>query len=162
MDRARVGGLFGTMTFLAVLAGAGAFAGCASTGGGGGVSLSQGRYSADDLQRASNAYETVYDLLRAHRRVSVRNVGGREVLLVEGRAGRARGGVAGERRTGGAVLVVDGARRADVIMTVKQLSLTDVESLRILRPEQAGQQGYADDTLDIGAIVIDTKGGAGS
>lgn len=161
MERTRAGGLDGALAVLAVLAAVGALGACATASGGGGVSLSQSRYSASDLARAVESYDTVYDLLRAHRQVQVRNVGGREVLLVRSRAG-GRGMVSGQRLSGGAVLIVDGSRRIDAIISVKQMGLEEIEMLEILRPEQAGEQGYGDESLDTGAIVIDTKRGSGS
>lgn len=129
----------------ALLLAVGLAAGCAS---GGSSTLSQTSLSADEL--ATMEYQTVYDFLRAHSRVRFQSRGGQEFMTVYG------GGALRMNVQTGAILIVDNQEvRGDVPQTLRQLPLSRVASLRILRATEASTR-YGGDGQE-GAVVIETK-----
>lgn len=114
---------------LALVLVAGIVGACASAGGAG-LSLSSTRYSGQDL--AGSQYETLHSFLQAHSRIRVGQTTGATVPLSV-RDQRGRGWAEAELR-------VDGRRIAEPIPRLRTTALEDVESLRILNPDDAATE----------------------
>lgn len=130
---------------LIFVVGATSLGGCASGGGSGGV-LSDTDLTTEEL--ATVQHRTVYDFLRAHSRARFVSVNGNEQLTVYNR-GTLRG-------PDGALLIVDEREvRGNVTQVLRQMRLSRVASLKILRPtETSARYGGGG---RVGAVVIVTK-----
>lgn len=154
-------------------------AACAS---GGSSVLSQTDLTAEQL--AEVQYETAYDFLRAHNRARIVSVQGDEILTVYSRGGNIRSGrvTAGEPDQGcrgigcggesqaarieGAVppeeggeallYVNDNQVRGNVTQILRDIPMSEVASLRILRPSDTSAR-YGGDGR-VGAVLIVMKG----
>lgn len=156
---------------------------CAS--GGSGV-LTSTDLTAEQLADAQ--YETVYDFLRAHNHARIITVRGDEFLKVYSRGGDIRSadigsgdfdpsnrspgsgesaapevtGTADAPGGGEALLIIDEKEvTGNVTQILQGISMSDVQSLKILRPSQTSAR-YGGDGR-VGSVVIEMKGsGSGS
>lgn len=125
--------------------------GCATAG----VSLSDTSFDRDQLREYRRSFSTVYELLQAHGRVSFVKPdrgGGDEVMLVYERG---RGSISAPGTLEGA-LYVDNRRVPDPIPYLRDLRLSEVETLRILRATETSARHGGDGRR--GAVSITTRG----
>ena len=129
-----------------------ATAACATTGG---SLLSTTDLSRQELQSASDQFQSVYEYLRAHSRVSFVTSGGQtdEIMFVYGRGQRSLSYAA----EGGAYLYVNNDEVPDPVPILRSTPMSEVETLQILRAsETSARFGGAGRR---GSVVITTVGG---
>ena len=127
-----------------------ATAGCAS----GGVSFTDTTFQGAEVRDLEEQFSTAFEFLRAHGRVSFAPLGrqGDDVMLVYER-GRSSINSPGTRE---GTLFVDNRRVPDPIPYLRELSMSQVESIRILRASEASARHGGDGRT--GAVSITTRG----
>lgn len=132
---------------LLVVAGASA---CATSG----PSFTDTSLGSAEIRDLQDRYSSTYDFLRAHGRVSFAEAGrtGDEVMLVYER-GRTSINMPGSRQ---GALYVDNQEIPDPIPYLRDLPLSQVESIRILRASEASARHGGDGRT--GAVSITTRG----
>lgn len=126
------------------------FAGAAACASGGSSLRFQDTLTAAELEPLSE--QTVYQFLSSHSQVSIRQIGGREYILVDYQ-GSMRSLTYGVPR--GAKLFVNGREVFEPVPYLKSMQLSTVQNLEILQPtEQSARFGG---TGRRSAIVIRTK-----
>lgn len=127
-----------------------ATAGCAS----GGVSFTDTTFQGAEVRDLEEQFSTAFEFLRAHGRVNFAPLGrqGDEVMLVYER-GRSSISSPGTRE---GALIVDNRRVPDPIPYLRELRMSQVESIRILRASEASARHGGDGRT--GAVSITTRG----
>lgn len=125
-------------------------AGCATSG----PSFTDTSLSSTEIRELQDRYSSTYDYLQAHGRVAFAEAGrtGDEVMLVYER-GRSSITMPGSRE---GALYVDNQEIPDPIPYLRDLPLSRVESLRILRASEASARHGGDGRT--GAVSITTRG----
>ncbi|MFB6240791.1 MAG: hypothetical protein ABEJ46_04415, partial [Gemmatimonadota bacterium] len=146
------GGRAGVAVVVAGLLALTGLAGCASAGG---TTLSNTMLDSQDLADVSDQFETVYDFLKAHSQATISTFGGQthEILTVYGRGRRSLT----MPMSAGALLYVNDDRVPNAVPYLKDLRMSEVERLLILRPSEASSRFGGDGRR--GAVAIWTKSG---